>query len=412
MGDPASHDETASRVFAALARSAIVHDGMAVWIGRRPAAGGASWGTIGPSVYDGTAGLALGFAKYGHESGESWALDMARMAITHALDHVEDVPGVSRNGYYSGRAGILHAALMLSRSGACDDPKLVTKARDILAAIAANPVFPGYDVVSGASGSVAGLALSVDAVGEQAIALAMEAATALRGSARGVRGWRDVRAWKPLGLSGRLPLTGFSHGCSGVAWALLELWSTHPLDWLRELADAALRYEDRLFDGMDANWPDLRHYATWRSVRLLAPPCQAVWCHGAGGIALARLRAHELTGEPAHLVSARAAISILSRQSRPMTDIDEASLSLCHGLAGNAQILSIAATRLADPSLHILTATLQARLAAGIREILSRPRATGDEPGLMLGLAGGAMSLLTGSGPWHSAPLLPSPLWP
>ena len=86
------------------------------------------------------AGLALGFAKYGHESGESWALDMARMAITHALDHVEIVSGVSRNGYYSGRAGILHAALMLSRSGACDDPKLVTKARDILAAIAADPV--------------------------------------------------------------------------------------------------------------------------------------------------------------------------------------------------------------------------------------------------------------------------------
>jgi lantibiotic modifying enzyme len=195
-----------------------------------------------------------------------------------------------------------------------------------------------------------------------------------------------------------------------VAWALLELWSLRRVDWLRELAEDALRYEDRVFDDALGNWPDLRHYSTWMSARQLPPSCQTVWCHGAGGIALARIRAYELTREPSHLASAQTAIRALARGTSEMNEVDEDSLSLCHGLAGNLGILSIAATRLPDSSFEADLGGLRDRLAAGVRQVLSTQTGARSELGLMLGLAGSAMSLMTSRGPWQGVPLLPSPL--
>src|SRR5262249_36095876 len=85
------------------------------------------------------------------------------------------------------------------------------------------------------------------------------------------------------------PLTGFSHGAAGVAWALTELGAVSGEERFLRAALAGIAYERSLFLPEVGNWPDLRldfsHDADARSI-----PCGLAWCHGAPGIALGRLK--------------------------------------------------------------------------------------------------------------------------
>ena len=77
-----------------------------------------------------------------------------------------------------------------------------------------------------------------------------------------------------------VPLTGMSHGASGIAVALLELHAATGRVEFLEAARGSFAYEDSLFDPQVGNWPDLR-------VTDDAPPTPSshsyfrAWCHGA-----------------------------------------------------------------------------------------------------------------------------------
>ena len=86
----------------------------------------------------------------------------------------------------------------------------------------------------------------------------------------------DALIWQPA----RGPvLAGLAHGQSGMAVALAAAGAVTDTPALIDAARRALTAEDRLFDPARANWPspDRGHR-----------PATA-WCHGAAGIALARL---------------------------------------------------------------------------------------------------------------------------
>ena len=95
--------------------------------------------------------------------------------------------------------------------------------------------------------------------------------------------------WDPEVASGAgtasAPLTGMSHGASGIAVALLELYSETRREEFLDTARGALAYEEALFDPVVGNWPDLRGVDEPGS-----PPRPIsygrAWCHGAPGIAL------------------------------------------------------------------------------------------------------------------------------
>jgi lantibiotic modifying enzyme len=77
---------------------------------------------------------------------------------------------------------------------------------------------------------------------------------------------------------------------------LLEVAAITGQAELGRIADRAFAYERSLFDAGVRNWPDLqtRRGANRGSFGPASYP--VAWCHGAAGIALARLRAYELTG--------------------------------------------------------------------------------------------------------------------
>lgn len=74
---------------------------------------------------------------------------------------------------------------------------------------------------------------------------------------------------------------GFAHGVSGVGWALARLAAATGEPRFAEYAAGAFAFEDSLWDAEERNWRDLR--------RLEGVTSSLAWCHGAVGIALARI---------------------------------------------------------------------------------------------------------------------------
>jgi lantibiotic biosynthesis protein len=61
------------------------------------------------------------------------------------------------------------------------------------------------------------------------------------------------------------------------------------------------------------------------------------WCHGAPGITLSRLRATELLSDLQ--VSSEAVAALEATRDAAQAELHTGNYSLCHGLAGNAEIL-------------------------------------------------------------------------
>jgi lantibiotic modifying enzyme len=86
--------------------------------------------------------------------------------------------------------------------------------------------------------------------------------------------WVHPQMW-PTGLG------GFSHGVTGMGWALTRLARATGEARFAQVAEAAFRFEDAAFDADEDGWTDLRN--------LGGPKTASVWCHGSVGIGLAHL---------------------------------------------------------------------------------------------------------------------------
>src|SRR5262249_51943775 len=145
-------------------------------------------------------------------------------------------------------------------------------------------------------------------------------------------------AGRPVRWSWRLPdtprdraLTGVSHGAAGIAAALLELARASGEVRYRDAATHAFAFEESLFDPVTKNWPDLRGIPARGGSRGRVFPCAAVWCHGAPGIALSRLRAYEITADPRRKAEAVTALHTTREQTQRALAAGSMGFSLCHG---------------------------------------------------------------------------------
>jgi lantibiotic modifying enzyme len=120
-------------------------------------------------------------------------------------------------------------------------------------------------------------------------------------------------------------------------------------------------------------------------------PYSATWCHGAPGIALARLRAWQLTGRPEYRAQAEIALRTTAAgiEGAPMA---MGTWCLCHGSAGNADVLLVGSEILGDPSWQAVAVRTASRGIATYEDgdLPWPPGVNGgsDNPSLMLGNAG------------------------
>ncbi|SEJ69973.1 Lanthionine synthetase C-like protein [Dyadobacter koreensis] len=146
-------------------------------------------------------------------------------------------------------------------------------------------------------------------------------------------------------------LCGLSHGAAGIGFVLIEIGNYFRQPHLISIGELAYTYEESHFDTTHSNWPDLRKYVG-RQERIqefddafdqgnydqfCRPLDSNLWCHGAAGICLTRLRAFEITSKKKYFDEVVKSVSKIIE-----TDVDRIthdSNILCHGRAGNLAVL-------------------------------------------------------------------------
>ena len=207
-----------------------------------------------------------------------------------------------------------------------------------------------------------------------------------------------IRAWQ----SGQEMLTGFAHGTSGYAYALLRLFETTKKEEYRDAALQAFAYERSLFSPEHENWPDLRKDLPGGP----GPKFMVGWCHGAPGIALARVAYIEQINHPEIRDDIQAGLNTTLRA--PIESQDD----LCCGNFSRIETLLVASRYLNRPDLRdaaLLRASMVAQFASEEGAFCLHPGVRDGlvNPGFMKGIAGIGYSLLRLADPDDS---LPSPL--
>jgi len=393
-----------------LCRDAIWHEDRCNWFGASMEPLQGRWmpamRSFGASLYDGTAGIGLFLSCLHRRTGDALFRHTAAGAFANSHRQFDPAAG----GFYSGGFGIGWA---LAHGGrAMGDDALVTQGLALVNLMLAREEHTsGFDVTGGDAG-VVGPLLDLHALmgGAQLFDGAVRAGERLFASAsRRDEGW----SWSmpPSGATGSRDLCGLAHGASGAGWAFTELYAATGEARYRDGARQAFRYEQHWFVPAQDNWPDLREGVFATGGDPATAPCPQAWCHGAPGIGLTRLRALEVFGEE-HRPEALAAIRATTRGLQTMGDA-ASSFCLCHGMAGNAELL-LYASRAIDRS--------HAALASQVGELGQRKYDAsggqwpcgvlngGETPNLMLGLAGIGLFYLRLSGA-EGVPLvlLPAP---
>jgi lantibiotic biosynthesis protein len=405
--------DAALRLGREVAGAAIWNGERCTWVGAMPEEGPGgradivlTYSSFGPELYAGTAGVGLVLAELWDAGGrEQPELRRAALgAFEHALARAAEVQGPGRLGLYAGQPGI---ALCLARGGAVlGEPPLVEGTAALLAALDYESEPLENDLISGRAGGIVAL-LALRRLGREEVELERVAALGrdLIGAAR-----REPEGWSwGSAAAGPWNLTGLSHGAAGVGLALSELhWETGEAAFA-EAADAAFAYERKLFDPRARNWPDLREHAPGGTAGEPPPPYGTLWCHGAPGIALSRLRAVELRGSGTWEEEARLALATTSASVKGQ--LDGGNFSLCHGLAGNVEVLVEGDALLDDDGPALARAVADAGIERHLGADSTWPLGVldGHSDALLVGLAGTAYWYLRLHDPARPSVLLPRP---
>lgn len=247
-----------------------------------------------------------------------------------------------------------------------------------------------YDLLSGQAGAIVALLslrklLDNDACLDLAVRLGDQIVA-------GAEVCRGAMSWSGESPTSLRHLTGFSHGAAGIGYALLELFHCTSDQKYRRAAEGAFRYERRWFDKEKGNWQDLREVPVRDRHRSAEAAYPVQWCHGAPGIALSRLRAYEILGDRVYLAEARTALATTRHSLEKSAQDGGANYSLCHGMAGNAEVLLVGSRALGKAGGSATRTAMEIGRAGFLRYTRSGLPwpcgSLGETPGLMLGLAG------------------------
>ncbi|MCY1077217.1 type 2 lanthipeptide synthetase LanM family protein [Archangium lansingense] len=339
---------------------------------------------MGADLYEGVGGLTLFFAYLARETGRTDFEALARAGLETVRDAWRNPdPSDAGVGAYVGRAS--SAYVLAHLASLWNQPELLD---DVLAGIPAlEPLIDAdtrLDLLSGSAGcALVLLGLHARTGDSRLLDAARRCGERLLVTAQpcpeGGVGWK--------GPAGQQPLSGFSHGAAGIAYALLELASATGDTRFRELAHQALTYERALFVPERGNWRDLREQDG-------APEEVAgfmlTWCHGAPGIALGRLCSLR------HLDGVEVRAELETALTTTLREGFGGSHCLCHGDLGNVEPLYLAGELLGEPRWIRAALNRAGRILHQGRErgwLCGLPRGT-ETPGLMMGLAGIGYGLL------------------
>jgi len=279
-GESLDWDTWLAKIEADALRSAVRRgDGEIAWLSPQTVRGTDRYqfGPLDASLYDGIAGLALYLAWSGKILSSSSAMRTACDTLRPVAEFCRREPTravkVFGCGGMHGVGGLLYAFRHLS---AITAQSLFFDASTKLIAVLRERQWPletSADMVFG-SGGLLSVLLGEDTDMAQDAAANCAAHIQLRAERTpgGHLAWRDA--------SDRFQ-TGFSHGSSGIAYALARWIAVSGSDAFQRLVAAAWDFEDSAFDAANAKWKKYGDEDT--------DAYGYAWCHGVPGMLMGRL---------------------------------------------------------------------------------------------------------------------------
>lgn len=363
-----------------IALSAIKNNNTFSWNGYTADAGNKLvLGQLSPMLYDGSLGIACFLNSVDGDANKQLIDTIIAAEVKRAC---KTNMGIS---FASGMAGLLYTLVKTHRT---DNDNLQT------AINLAQFVGPAdikkdtkYDIMAGSAGLLLSLAALYKA-SHSADVLELMVTIAhhlLQGrvmdSASRSLTWRSEQFDRPL--------TGFSHGASGIACALLTLFDITGIEKYKQAFYQALQFENYYRNAERTNWCDLRKTGY---------DCKTAWCHGAPGIGLARLHAYLILKDEGLLRDVETAIITTKKHLLSDTDF------YCCGNTGRIDFLIEAALVLGRPALlqdarKALVALINRKNNRGWYQTYDVENVGMENPSLFRGTAGIGYTLLRSINP-------------
>ncbi|MDC3982174.1 type 2 lanthipeptide synthetase LanM family protein [Polyangium jinanense] len=366
-------------------RDAIVGEKDVTWIGVTTDVTneGLEYRPLGTTLYDGLAGVGLALTYASTLVPDAWVAEYARRALTPVHHHLNDwLVGTAPLpvGGFSGVAGFLYA--LTHYAAVTGDRAWEATCRAAIRKLKRSICDDRYlDVTTGSAGVCAVLA-SHPALENDADISACVRAAAEHLLANSLHLSDGSRAWA-FGDE-RVLLGGFSHGATGIGWALARAGAFLDDVEVLQAAREALAFDDRLFDPRLDRWADARPEMRGRD----GYQYPIHWCHGVSGIGLARLAASKLLKDDELRRSGLRAARTVHDAGLPPND------SLCHGSLGNWVTLHQASLIEDDlrPLAHSFGESALQRIHT-VGDAPGLPEGIQTVPGLMLGWSGTLLTL-------------------
>ncbi len=352
---------------------------------------------ISTDLYAGSAGICLFLAYLDYIQPQTEFRQAAERSLAYSIEQRDP----TMIGAFQGTSGLIYLLTHLSKLW--HQPTLLTVANDLI-----DDVIPGisqdryFDVLHGVAGIIPVMLGLAEAGSDRAINCAKLCAQHLLQNAICEQ---NTLSWPfyPSELA-QASLTGFSHGASGIGWALILLGCYTNDDEYISSGRQAFAYEATKFDIAQGDWYDLR--TSVLKLKIKQPHFANAWCNGASGIGLSRIASWAALGKVDDDLL-REAYTALSATLRNFDRLGNDSL--CHGRAGNAELLLRFAKLKDEPYLQMeanVQAQAQWRNFEKTNDWICGGGHSDIVPDLMLGLAGIGMHFLRLAEPDK----IPSPL--
>lgn len=298
-----------------------------------------------PSIYDGSGGIILFLLELYKHTHERKFLDVCRKASNWIINYCRTQK--LEPNFFIGKTGVAFVFLKLYELD--NQQSFLDFARELVYSID-NEDGPS-DLLTGKAGTLLGLLHYFSVTGDENVITKIQ--NVLNELIKKISHERNGVSWQSIGQN-ISNLCGFSHGVSGIAFALLELANVIDSKALKWVVDQSIRYENSCYDSIKCNWPDyrknvpdvdadsLRHLLKNNKDQFFRVESNMLaWCHGAPGIGMARIRAYELIRKKNYLADARRSIEAVSSDSGGNSTKD-VTFTLCHGKLGNAMLYIVA----------------------------------------------------------------------
>lgn len=301
---------------------------------------------LGCDLYSGSLGISLILAAHARVTGDKKTAELALAGLAALRFNVRSL-SAARFSRIMGRGGALGMGSVVY--GLTVIGSILKEEELIDDAIAAATHFTDefiaadrtFDTIGGSAGAILCLLKLYRQTGNKTVlARAVKCGEHLLQT----RPRQETRQlWSGTGVSAQ-SVTGMSHGAAGFAYAFGALYDATKSDAFLRVAKECVQFENSFFDITSGNWPDHRQPTvnsenTW--------PCQ--WCHGAGGIGLARIGLLRHTEADANILIADISAAVKCAEMRWPDNLD----TLCCGSLGNIELLQEAGPVLKRPELKV-----------------------------------------------------------